>query len=797
MGHKVPYYNWCNHSLGVIMHNKNLPFISFLTLILISITTASEWRGSNSLKTQNNRFKDVLVREKENSENLIALEYSFPNAHFLSTNSKVRGKAAEKVIVGNCQQISIPGKPVMPIVPARVIIPSGKKIDKIFLSDFKSSEKMGSHVIAYGQTPIPLKSDAMIIETEADSRIYDSNTPFPLNNFELISVQKKCGVSIAIINLYPITYYSQSEDLVQHYNFTVNIALKNDTKRERELAVKPQRVDPKTLGVENPEALDTYEELPATITNSNSIINSRESAKYLIIATDKIIAGTKNPSLNDLLEYRKSEGFTGKIVSYESILNGPGSEETTLKMRNFIRDAYNNWGTEYIFMAGSYRQCDSYIKNKDLHYMVSADATSGGGYQRTDVYYECLDGSYNYDTISTPDSKKRFGEWTDGEDGGIPDFFAEVNIGRLMALTPEDVSNAIYKILEYEKSRDPFKSEVFLVGEAIFPASKCPNDMMWYAKPSMMAIWNGGNDAGNITKGLKDIPGINLTTMFDADTCNNAKTPNHPEIRTVGWEADQMIEKLNSNKFGMINHLGHGNEEHGLDIDVIKHTERLENTNYPFLYTQACLNAGFMYKQDTKRSFSRYLTAESRDYGICGGVFNMNLGYSPFSDDIEIYGPSERMNLQFWDAYAAEDMRRAGRLHTDSHEDNVNFINEHHIKYCIYITTLLADPAMKIDMENSAVSIPDSKSFKSGAKLKKFTIANINRSAITMHIPKDDTYNFKLFNSKGRVVYKTTKKLSAGKQIVPLNLRSNSKGLYIIKITGNNSSIKRKVLFTK
>jgi len=82
-----------------------------------------------------------------------------------------------------------------------------------------------------------------------------------------------------------------------------------------------------------------------------------------VIITDNALAASFQPLVN----WRNQEGVSATIVSLESIMSNPAYNsdgqfgdgdgtpkfnDTQAHVRDFIKDAYVNWGTEYVLLGG-------------------------------------------------------------------------------------------------------------------------------------------------------------------------------------------------------------------------------------------------------------------------------------------------------------------------------------------------------------------------------------------------------------------------------------------------------------
>ena len=72
-------------------------------------------------------------------------------------------------------------------------------------------------------------------------------------------------------------------------------------------------------------------------------------------------------------------------------------------IREYIRDAYNNWGIDYVLLGGD----DDIIPSRTLYFGTDLQEEYGAGdmFGPSDLYYACLDGSWNIPKHTIPDNK--------------------------------------------------------------------------------------------------------------------------------------------------------------------------------------------------------------------------------------------------------------------------------------------------------------------------------------------------------------------------------------------------------
>lgn len=124
--------------------------------------------------------------------------------------------------------------------------------------------------------------------------------------------------------------------------------------------------------------------------------------------------------------------------------------DSSAKIRNFIRFAHTNWETSYVLLGGDteFIPCRSfygYIPNWSAGKIVKSIQAS----IVSDLYYGALNGTWN------DDADDRFGEEEMFSTKDEADFSAEVIIGRAPVNDEHEVTVFINKVISYETSEKP------------------------------------------------------------------------------------------------------------------------------------------------------------------------------------------------------------------------------------------------------------------------------------------------------------------------------------------------------
>lgn len=115
------------------------------------------------------------------------------------------------------------------------------------------------------------------------------------------------------------------------------------------------------------------------------------------------------------------------------------------RIRNFLRDAYEKWGTVYALLGGD----PSVVPMRVLEYSWLWGYTANTSDEiPVDCYYSNLDGNWN------ADGDGLFGE-NDGADAGAIDLYADIVVGRAPVYEVEDARTFVDKTILYARGGKP------------------------------------------------------------------------------------------------------------------------------------------------------------------------------------------------------------------------------------------------------------------------------------------------------------------------------------------------------
>ena len=441
--------------------------------------------------------------------------------------------------------------------------------------------------------------------------------------------------------LHPIQYIPNSGELYYFKDMTISIK-----------TVDKDQVNPLFRNMEKDKI-----ELKKKVDNFLSIISYADTVKELLFSDEYDLLILTTNELKDNFEPLKdahdANGITTKIKTLSDISRFPNSV-TPADIRNFIKNEYINSGIEYVLIGGD----EDIVPTRYLW----VQAFYGGDSVRmpSDLYYACLDGTYNYN------NDDKWGEPTDGDDGNDVDLVAEVYIGRACVDNKTEVDNFVSKTITYMDYGGYSSGTSLMIGEKLWSVPET------WGGDYMDEIINGSSASGYTTTGIS-------TNQYAVDTLYDRDWPDDNN-----WPTSEIINKLDNGVL-IVNHMGHS--FYGLSMKMDNSdVSSLTNDNPCFVYSQGCNAGGF----DSDDCIAEYFTVKTRNAAF-SVIMNAREGWASLGST---GGPSQRFHREFWDAIFGENITEIGKANQDSKEDILYQINNPCMRWCYYQLNLFGDPTL-------------------------------------------------------------------------------------------------------
>ncbi|MBN2564448.1 MAG: hypothetical protein JXB46_01940, partial [Candidatus Eisenbacteria bacterium] len=377
-----------------------------------------------------------------------------------------------RISLEHCRPLSAVGKPELPLRVLRFVIPADMRVSDVIVSEMEETTIPGVHMIVPAQPRVPIGETA---EWAApDQTVYGSDERYPAERVEYLGEGYLGGYRIASVAVYPMQYQPASGKLTLVTDISVELKLSPDADRSRprhRITANSAEIyrDAVRALVENPEEVD--DKLSAEVIEDVGpegflprYTPSLEGSPvdYVIITKSEYV-----PYFQQLADWKTKKGVPTVVKTVAWIeSNYPGGCDTAERIRYFIADAYESWGTSFFLLGGD-------TDTVPVRYGWSA--YYGGWDVSGDLYYSDLDYNWNRDGDS------RFGEGYAGvsSPGDSLDMYPDVFVGRAPVETTVETETFIAKTLTYEKSPIPtFAQQNLYLGEVLFPYDWQPGDLI-------------------------------------------------------------------------------------------------------------------------------------------------------------------------------------------------------------------------------------------------------------------------------------------------------------------------------
>ena len=624
-----------------IRKNKTFLKSSILAITLILIATSFI---SVSVPAAKDRSKDALT--------YMSCTFSFTEPK-LKNNEVINEEFTSIDMPGTISAGFEIGSPTVQIKPVRLLLPQATEVKRIIVTyddiipvDTRSiGVNLREKPITPYQKPVIIGEKAPTV-LEKDESIYSLRENYPGSLFEEVGVDYCRGYAILSINLYPVQYNPGSGVLYYYSNLKVDIELKNTESHPLFRSNEMDQAWVESL-VSNPETSTSYATNGFdTILYDGGLCDPSDNGglgyDYVIICRDALsdIAGQAY-TWTDFINRKASEGLETTIVTVEDILAmtdyedpDPLFNDDPARIREFCKDAYQDWGTEYILLAGD-QEGASNVERRLMDYQYESNV-------ETDIYFSHLDNTFNADEDN---------DWGEAGDGGF-DLYSELFIGNLPCDDPIDISNWMKKSFFYADAldQDYLENAAFYGGDTGWNCQG--DDFIEYSAIQGTNNWLGpdpDNDGPypdwlGFQYGFETWNAENPGLEYDLSVKWTAESPN------PGWSGgsesaavEGLKTAISNDKCTLISAIAHANEDMSMDVYASSWEADYHNTMPFFLHDYGC-HCGDMSTADDGVLHSMLFHSDTELAFAC--VYNTGYGWG------NLDGTNSSSSMQqksFWD----------------------------------------------------------------------------------------------------------------------------------------------------
>lgn len=522
--------------------------------------------------------------------------------------------------------INEPGKPILPYWTFTLVIPQGMKVGNVRVIEEGTTEIKSDFPPYPAQPTVPVSQMTLPEFVPPDPQVYNAAYPWPKDRYSVGQIGIKSGFRLVNINIYPVRYAPQSGAYLISQRLRVEVEFISDQNAEvYMLSSKQLRVFSEAVKsiVVNPEDIMRY----APMTKSLDF----GTYDYVIITNS-----TFEPYFQPLLNWRRRLGYSGIIRTTSWISSNYSGRDLKEKIRNFIRDYFNNYGTMWVLLGG-----DTAVVPVRL-----ARATCSGetGNIPCDLYY--VDLQYSWDS----NNNNIFGEF--GVD--TTDLYYDLYVGRASVDDTNQVKTFVNKVITHE--------------------SNPPTDYLRRILLVSGFLWSGYDE----TQSNDSIANITPSGWSDVYIENPGNTTMVRDSLNHGFQFCHMV--------------GHGNNTAIYHNSIAYYSTSVisGHNNGPrvgLINSIACYPGNFEVSDCLAEVSHNCATG-----GALSVIMNSRYGWGT----PPVLGPSEKLDIRFYDYFFNHDTMPIGLTHAESKEVYRGLANgsDGAWRWCYFELNYFGDPLL-------------------------------------------------------------------------------------------------------
>ena len=521
------------------------------------------------------------------------------------------------------------GEPMLPSKPVSLLLPPMKNVKNInIVGESKILKNIEKPVFPY-QNPVPFgttRNDFIISDS-----VYAEDSYYPGVLKSDYNIGYCRGYTILNVNLNPVQYNPVKNTLSYYPEMTVEIELVDTNEMNR---LYRDRADDKAWVeklVSNHDVFESYDPIIAASDYPGGLCEPDDNYDYVIITTeenglDYWDTSSSTPynwgSLMD--KHESDDGLSCTLVTVQDIYDcsaydnsNPTFNDNEAHIREFCKDAYEDWGTKFILIGGDDES--QYIPAREME-------TGYEGNIDSDIYWSNLDSTFN------DDEDNYWGE--EGDDGF--DEYSEMFIGRVTCDEPQDVSNWLTKSFYYADCLEPefLECAAFYGGDTGWNCEG--DDFMDYSAIKGTDNWLGPDPESDgpyptwagFQFGFETWNAEHSVNKYNISEAWTAESPN------PGWKGGSesaaiagFKDAINNNKVAVASGIAHANSQMSLDVSSSYWESDYHNTKPFFLHDFGC-HCGDMDASDDGVLHSMLFHSDTELAFAC--VYNTCYGWGNF-----------------------------------------------------------------------------------------------------------------------------------------------------------------------
>ncbi len=581
------------------------------------------------------------------------------------------------------------GKPLLPAITYHFLLPPTAEITNIEIVSKEIEDLPGEYLPYPVQTIRPLSAEKSYPFVGPDPSVYNSTLPYPAEIVKTVPTGCLSGYRIGSIILFPIQYLPAERRLRLYKNLIINIYFEEG--RYEPVSLTQSQVE--LFGAEardlvaNPEMVDKW--APAVKESKAGEVD------YVIITSRSLVS-----AWDALKNWKIKKGVNCEVVGTDSIYARYPGRDNQEKIRNFIRDYWQNKGLKWVLLGGD----DIIIPDRKTRLYIEESTIVGS--IPTDMYYADLQWSWD------GNRNNYFGEI-----GDTVDLFHDLYIGRAPIDNATNLATFIRKDTIFDKRPDTTYVQTLLL-------------------PSQM-----------------------LFSPYHGEVINNIIASYFP---TSGWKIAKLKDPAStatrdslSRGYQFCHIAAHGSPT-SLSVLSISQISQLTNgIKYDIMNAINCDCGSFDGKDCIAESLVNYPNG-----GCIATMLNSRygLGYPP------ALGPSEMIDLEVYKSFWLRQKFQIGSAHGTAKDVLRSLaMSQAATRWCVYEQTLFGDPELPMwSTTPRRITVTHSSSIPANPQTFRVMVSysgNPIKNALVCAMKGSEVYAVGRTNSSGWVdlfVYPTT-----------------------------------------
>jgi hypothetical protein len=627
--------NQPNYLRKRIIGKRPLSVVLCVLLMMTALTTAT----TISLKNE-------YINQSQLNTNHLSYTFSFAEPSIQLTSA--HNTQYSNIQMAGCLCLGKQaGDPTLPVKFLQLLLPYETTVDSIEVTgapvqyNTQGIDLTTQRVFPY-QNEIPVGSD-IPQEFVQNNELYASNQLYPATNHGEYQIGYSHGYAILDLSLSPMQFIPATGQIYYYPEMTITLNLKQNDARNVLFRNNPDDQAWVQTLVNNPEITSTYLSGP-TFEYPGGLCDPTDHYDYVIITTTQNgldywdTSGSTPYNWESLMNHHAADGLTCTLVTVQDILactDYYGSNpfnDSMARIREFCKDAYEDWGTSYVLIAGD----SDTIPARQLSYSYEGPVDS-------DLYWSNLDNDFNNDHDS---------QWGEEGDSGF-DLYSELFIGRITCDVPQDVSNWLTKSFYYadDIDSDYLENAAFFSGDMGWTCEG--DDFIDYSGIKTTTNWLGPdpNEHGAYPSWLGMQYGFETWNQVNEGNQYNLSVKWTGEPPNPGWQGGSpsaaingLRNAINNDQVTLITGTAHADYTMSLDVHDSDWETQYHNTKPFFVTDWGChcgdFNAGdgvleaMLFHSDTELAF--------------GCVYNTGYGWGSFTST---NSSSAIQQKSFWDYF--------------------------------------------------------------------------------------------------------------------------------------------------